>query len=46
MSAEDALLELEATSEDLLVFRDAESSRIQVLYRQKNGDFGLIDPEI
>lgn len=46
MSAEDALLELEATSEDLLVFREAETSRIHVLYRQKDGNFGLIDPEV
>lgn len=45
MSAEDALLELEATAEDLLVFRESETSRINVLYRQKDGSFGLIDPE-
>jgi putative sigma-54 modulation protein len=45
MSAEDALLELESSSEDLLVFREAETSRIHVLYRQQDGNFGLIDPE-
>jgi putative sigma-54 modulation protein len=45
MSAEDALLELEATAEDLLVFREAETSRINVIYRQKDGSFGLVDPE-
>ncbi len=45
MSAEDAVLELEATAEDLLVFREAETSRINVVYRQKDGSFGLIDPE-
>ena len=45
MSAEEALLELEATAEDVLVFREAETSRINVLYRQEDGNFGLIDPE-
>ena len=45
MSAEDAVLELESSKEDLLVFRDAQSERIHVLYRQKDGNYGLIDPE-
>lgn len=45
MSAEDALLELQSTAEDVLVFREAETSRINVLYRQKDGSFELIDPE-
>lgn len=45
MSAEDAALELEATDEDLLVFREAQTYRINVIYRQKDGNFALIDPE-
>jgi putative sigma-54 modulation protein len=45
MSAEDAVMELEASEEDLLVYREAQSERIQVLYRQKDGNYGLIDPE-
>ena len=45
MSAEDALLELEATEDELLVFRESETSRINVLYRRKDGSFELIDPE-
>lgn len=45
MSAEDAALELDATAEDLLVFREAETYRINVIYRQKDGDLALIDPE-
>jgi len=45
MSAEDALMELESMEEDVLVFRDSESSRINVLYREKDGGFALIDPE-
>ena len=45
MSPEDALSELEASNEQLLVFRDANSERINVLYRQKDGHYELIDPE-
>ena len=46
LSAEDAVLELEATGEDLLVFRDTETDRLHVLYRRRNGDLGLIEPDI
>jgi putative sigma-54 modulation protein len=45
MSAEDAVLELEASEDELLVYREAQSERIQVLYRQKDGNYGLIEPE-
>ena len=45
MSPEDAVLELDASDDPLLVFRDANSERINVLYRQKDGHYGLIDPE-
>lgn len=45
MSAEDAVLELEGSTDDLLVFRDGQTNRINVVYRQRNGDYALIDPD-
>lgn len=45
LSAEDAALELEASGHDLLVYRDAETYRVNVVYRRKDGNFGLVDPE-
>ena len=45
MSAEDAVMQLDASGDDLLVFREAQSSRINVLHRRKDGSFDLIDPE-
>ena len=45
MSAEDAVMELEASEDELLVFREARTERINVLFRQKDGNYGLIDPD-
>lgn len=45
MHPEEALLELEAGGDDFLVFTNAESERISVLYRRKDGTYGLIEPE-
>lgn len=45
MSPIDAALDLEATGEDLLVFRDHRTSRVSVVYRMSDGNFGLVDPE-
>ncbi len=45
MSAEDAVMELDASEDELLVFREARTERINVLFRQKDGNYGLIDPE-
>ena len=47
MDEAEAMEQMELLShEDFFVFYNAESSRINVLYRRKDGDLGLIDPEI
>jgi len=45
LSAEDAAMEMEATQSDLVVYRDASTYRVNVVYRRKDGNFGLVDPE-
>lgn len=45
LTPEDALLELESSGEDLLVFRDAETYRVNVVYRLADGSFAHVDPE-
>jgi putative sigma-54 modulation protein len=45
MSVEDAALRLESAAESFVVFRDAESDRVNILYRRKNGDLALIDTD-
>ncbi len=45
LTPDDALLELETTQESILVYRDAETYRVNVIYRRPDGAFGLVDPE-
>jgi putative sigma-54 modulation protein len=45
MSAEEAAIELDESRSDFIVFRDALSERVAVLYKRRDGDFGLIAPE-
>ena len=45
LSVEDAVLELETTGEDLLVFRDSRSEHVSVVYRRRDGDFGVVETE-
>jgi len=45
MSAEEAGMRLEGSRQEFLVFRDAASEKISVLYKRRHGDFGLIVPE-
>lgn len=44
MVVEEAAMQLENTGHEFLVFINADSERVNVIYRRKSGDFGLIDP--
>ncbi|MDD4730518.1 MAG: ribosome-associated translation inhibitor RaiA [Desulfovibrio sp.] len=44
MSVEEAAMQLDSLQFEFLVFRNAENDEINVIYRRKNGDYGLIDP--
>lgn len=44
MTAEEAALQLAAETDQFVVFRDADTERLAVLYRRKDGNFGLIEP--
>jgi putative sigma-54 modulation protein len=45
LTVDDAALEVEAGQDGFLVFRNAGTGAINVLYRRKNGDLALIEPE-
>jgi len=44
MTAEEAALRLSGETAQFLLFRDADTSRLGVLYKRKDGNYGLIEP--
>ena len=44
MDVEEAALQLELLNDNFLVFTNASSDQVNVLYRRKDGHFGLIQP--
>jgi ribosome hibernation promoting factor len=44
MSPEEAVLQLELVGHDFFVFRNADSGEVNVLYRRRDGTYGLIEP--
>jgi len=44
LSPEEAVLQLELVGHDFFVFRNAETEVINVVYRRRDGDYGLIEP--
>ena len=44
MTAEEAVLIVEESADQFLVFRDADTDRIGVIYKRKDGNYGLIEP--
>ena len=45
MSAEEAALQLELVGHDFFVFRSDESDEVNVIYRRRDGGYGLIEPQ-
>jgi putative sigma-54 modulation protein len=44
MTPEEAVLQLELIGHDFFVFRNVESSDVNVVYRRRDGNYGLIEP--
>jgi ribosome hibernation promoting factor len=44
MMPDEAVLQLELVGHDFFVFRNAESEEINVVYRRREGNYGLIEP--
>jgi putative sigma-54 modulation protein len=45
MSVEEAFLQLESRKNEVFVFRKFDTEKWAVLYRRKDGHFGLVEPE-
>jgi putative sigma-54 modulation protein len=46
MSAEEAVLQLELVGHDFFVFQNAETNDVNVVYRRRDGHYGLIEPQV
>ena len=44
MAPEDAAAQMEALGHDFFVFTNAQSERVSVIYRRRDGHYGLIEP--
>ena len=44
MSVEEAVMQMDLLHKDFLVFTDAVTENINVIYRRKDGNYGLIEP--
>ena len=45
MSSEEAVLQLELVGHDFFVFQNAETGDVNVVYRRRDGAYGLIEPQ-
>jgi putative sigma-54 modulation protein len=45
MTVAEAALQLESSQDDFIVFREASSDRVSVLYRRRDRTFGLVTPD-
>lgn len=46
MSVEEAVLQMELIGHDFYVFANASTEEVNVVYRRKDGNYGLIEPEV
>jgi putative sigma-54 modulation protein len=44
MTAEEAVISLNGDENQFVVFRDAETEKVSVIYKRKDGNYGLIQP--
>jgi len=45
MSVEEAILQMDLLGHDFFVFTNAETDQVSVVYRRRDGNYGLIEPE-
>ncbi|MGL5245789.1 MAG: ribosome hibernation-promoting factor, HPF/YfiA family, partial [Sarcina sp.] len=46
MMPEEAVLQMELIGHNFFVFQDAETNQLNVVYKRKDGNYGLIEPEL
>lgn len=46
LSVDEAIVQMNLLSHDFFVFSNADTDRVNVLYRRKDGNYGLLEPEL
>ena len=46
MSSEEAILQMELLRHNFFVYMDADTDDVSIIYKRKDGDYGLIQPEV
>jgi putative sigma-54 modulation protein len=45
MDIDEAVMQLKSGNDEILVFTNSQSTALNILYRRRDGNFGLIEPE-
>lgn len=45
MSVEEAVLQMELIGHNFFLFQDSEDNKVNVIYKRKDGDYGLLEPD-
>jgi len=45
MSVEEAVMQMDLLNNEFFIFSNASNQKVSVIYRRKDGDYGLIEPE-
>ena len=45
MTVDEAALQLDSSNDDFIVFREAASDKVSVLYKRRDHSYGLVTPE-
>ncbi|BCZ44528.1 hypothetical protein psyc5s11_05950 [Clostridium gelidum] len=45
MNSEEAILQMDLLGHNFFVYQDADSDKVNVIYKRKDGDYGLLEPE-
>ena len=45
MSTEEAILQMELVEHNFFVFKDADTDNVNVIYKRKDGNYGLLEPD-
>ena len=45
MNTEEAILQMELVQHNFFVFKDADTNNVNVIYKRKDGNYGLLEPD-